>query len=113
MKGGSNSLQNIVWRTGLQLISQLVIRVGIVGYGYAGKTFHAPLIGATADLALSIIASRDPLKVHADLPNVKVVADPLELLNSSDVDLVVIASPNDTIFQRLSRTAPAADGWYR
>ena len=27
------------------------IRVGLVGYGYASKTFHAPLISGTPGLA--------------------------------------------------------------
>lgn len=89
------------------MASSGVIKVGIVGYGYAGKTFHAPLIGAAPDLALTMVASRDPLKVHADLPGVKVVADPLDLLSSSGVDLVVIASPNDTHFP-LAQAALAA-----
>lgn len=84
-----------------------LIRVGIVGYGFSARTFHAPLIGATAGLALSVVASRDPAKVHADLPDVAVVADPLELVNSSDVDLVVIASPNDTHLQLASAALSA------
>ena len=81
--------------------------MGIVGYGFAAKTFHAPLIGAAPGLALSMVASHDPLKVHADLPSVTVLADPLALVNSSDVDLVVIASPNDTHLP-LARAALAA-----
>jgi predicted dehydrogenase len=72
------------------------IRVGLIGYGYSGKTFHAPLIGATAGLWLNTVASRDTAKVRADLANVQVVADPLDLIQSSDVDLVVIATPNDS-----------------
>jgi predicted dehydrogenase len=83
------------------------IRVGIIGYGYAGKTFHAPLIGATPGLALSVVASGDPVKVHADFPHVEVVADPMALVASSEVDLVVIATPNDTHLP-LARAALAA-----
>jgi predicted dehydrogenase len=29
-----------------------VLHVGLIGYGYAGQTFHAPLIRATPGLAL-------------------------------------------------------------
>ena len=36
------------------------IRVGLIGYGYSGKTFHAPLINAVTGLALSAVASSDP-----------------------------------------------------
>jgi predicted dehydrogenase len=72
------------------------IRVGLVGYGFSGKTFHAPLIGAVSGLSLISVCSRDSAKVLADLPHVEVIADPLALATSSAVDLVVIASPNDS-----------------
>lgn len=72
------------------------IRVGLIGYGYAGKTFHAPLIRAVPALDLRVVGSRDPAKVQADLPGLTVVADPGAVATSDDVDLVVIASPNDT-----------------
>ncbi|MBP1183930.1 Gfo/Idh/MocA family oxidoreductase [Methylobacterium sp. PvR107] len=72
------------------------IRVGLIGYGYAGRTFHAPLIGSAPGLALRRIASRDPARVAADLPDVTVVADPIAVATADAVDLVVIATPNDT-----------------
>ncbi len=72
------------------------IRVGLIGYGYAGRTFHAPLIAATPGLALSSVASSNAAKVHADLPNTDVAADAPTLIARRDIDLVVIASPNDT-----------------
>ena len=72
------------------------IRVGLIGYGYAGRTFHAPLIGSAPGLALRRIASRDPARVAADLPDVTVVADPVAVATADAVDLVVIATPNDT-----------------
>ena len=33
------------------------IRVGLVGYGYASKTFHAPLISGTPGLALTTVST--------------------------------------------------------
>lgn len=74
------------------------LRVGLVGYGFAGRTFHAPLIAATPGLALVAVASGDEAKVRADLPGVRVFADPYEMLGSGIIDLVVIASPNLTHF---------------
>ncbi len=71
-------------------------RVALVGYGYAGKTFHAPLIAAVPGLELACIASSRPDAVHADLAGVAVVADPLQAIARDDVDLVVIATPNTT-----------------
>lgn len=42
------------------------IRVGLIGYGYASKTFHAPLIAGTPGLELAVISSSDETKVKAD-----------------------------------------------
>jgi predicted dehydrogenase len=72
------------------------LKVGLIGYGYAGKTFHAPLISAVPDLHLVAVASSDAAKVHADWPDVAVHATPAELIARADLDLVVIATPNDT-----------------
>lgn len=72
------------------------LRVGLVGYGYAGKTFHAPLIAAVPALELAAVASSDAAKVHADWPGVAVHATPAGLVARDDIDLVVIATPNDT-----------------
>ena len=74
------------------------LRVGLIGYGFASKTFHAPLIAGTADVELAAISSSDEGKVHADSPQVKVVADPQALLEDPSLQLIVIPTPNDTHF---------------
>ena len=71
------------------------VRVGLIGYGYVAKTFHAPMITATPGLQLAAVASSRAADVHADHPGVHVV-DADELIARGDVDVVVIASPNDT-----------------
>ncbi len=73
---------------------RIPIRVGLVGYGYAGKTFHAPLIAATDGMALTVVASSDATRVRQDLPTVEVVVEPSRLLLHDAVDLVVLATPN-------------------
>ncbi|KQY52343.1 oxidoreductase [Lysobacter sp. Root494] len=72
------------------------LRVALIGYGYAGRVFHAPLIRAVEGLSLDFVASRDAAKVHADLPDVEVIDDPMRAVTDPRVDLVVIASPNDS-----------------
>lgn len=72
------------------------LRVALIGYGYAGRVFHAPLIRAVPGLSLDFVASRDAAKVHADLPDVEVIGDPQRAATDPRVDLVVIASPNDS-----------------
>jgi predicted dehydrogenase len=74
-----------------------LIRVGLIGYGYAGKTFHAPLILSVPGLALTVVGSSREEIVRADLPTVKICPG-IEVATHPDVDLVVIASPNDSHF---------------
>jgi predicted dehydrogenase len=72
------------------------VRVALVGYGFVGKTFHAPLIRSVPDLEIAIVSSRHSEKVRQDLPAAQVVPDPEKAVSHADVDLVVIASPNET-----------------
>lgn len=83
------------------------LHVALVGYGFAGKTFHAPLIAATPGLSLSLVGSRDSAKVHADHPGVTVVDDPFAAVADPRAELVVIASPNAS-HAPLARAALAA-----
>jgi predicted dehydrogenase len=73
-----------------------VIRVGLIGFGYAGRTFHAPLIGATEGIALAAVASSQPEAVRAALGDVAVVATPEALIARDDIDVIVVASPNNS-----------------
>ncbi len=70
------------------------LRAALIGYGYAGKTFHAPLIASTPGWTLACVASRRPEAVRADMPGMRVVADPLQAIARDDIDVVVIATPN-------------------
>jgi predicted dehydrogenase len=76
--------------------SSKTIGVGLIGYGFAGKTFHAPLIRAVEGLALRAITSSDPAKVKKDFPGMTIFADPAQMIGSDGIDLVVIATPNDS-----------------
>jgi len=83
------------------------VGVGLVGYGLAGSILHAPLVGAEPRLRLVAVASRRPDRVHQDLPAVRVVATPSQLLADPGVELVVVAAPN-TAHYDLAREALAA-----
>jgi predicted dehydrogenase len=73
-----------------------VVRVGLIGYGYAGKTFHAPLIQSVAGLQLTVVGSSKRDTVLADLPGVTVCSEVEEVATHPEVDLLVIASPNES-----------------
>lgn len=71
------------------------LRVALIGYGYAGRALHAPLLQAVPGVALTVIGSSRPeAEIQAALPGVQVIADPLAAAQSAQADLVVIATPN-------------------
>ena len=70
--------------------------VGLIGYGFAGKTFHAPLIRAVEGLTLTGIASSDAAKVRKDFPGMQVFQSPDALIAEPSIELIVIATPNDS-----------------
>lgn len=76
------------------------IRVGVVGFGLAGRVFHCPFIEASPAFSLDFIATNDPNRkgqARLDYPSAKIVADANELLGHSDeLDLVVLAGPPST-----------------
>lgn len=73
-----------------------MIRVALIGYGYAGRTFHSPLIRGTPGLELAVICSSRAERVHTDLPDIRVVGSPAEACAFPPIDLVVIATPHDS-----------------
>ncbi len=76
----------------------MAVRVGIIGYGYAGRVFHAPLIAQVAGLELYAVASRDEGRRQQAQRDwgVVVYPSPEDLLADPKVDLVVVATPHDT-----------------
>ena len=80
------------------------LNVALIDYGYAGKTLHAPLIENVPGLNLVAVCSSKPEMVSVDRPSVRVSRSVDELFASSEIDMVVIATPNNTHFD-LSRRA--------
>lgn len=75
------------------------IRVGVLGYGLAGSAFHAPLIATTPGLQLTAIVTSRPERVAAareSYPDARILPSADDLLSRGEVDLVVVATPNDT-----------------
>jgi predicted dehydrogenase len=71
------------------------IRVALVGFGYAGRVFHAPLITATPGLLLTVLGTRRSAS-ETGYPEAVAVADPFAAARHPDADLVVIATPNES-----------------
>ncbi len=85
----------------------LVLRVGLMGYGFAGATFHAPVIENCGHATVAAIATTQTERAQADYPHAKVVADFDALLALADLDCIVIATPNDTHFDLAYRALTA------
>ncbi len=76
------------------------LKVGLVGFGFSGQTFHAPLICSVPELELSYVVSRNREAVNAILPKVSVVPTMEEVLERPEVQLIVLATPNDLHFDQ-------------
>lgn len=74
------------------------LNVGLIGFGMAGRTFHAPLIQAAPGLELAAIVSSNTDGVQSAYPEVTAHAKASLLMADRDIDLVVIATPNETHF---------------
>jgi predicted dehydrogenase len=73
----------------------MTLRVGIAGYGLAGRYFHAPLLKGCGFEVVAIQTSNSERTQHAksDFPDTTVVSS-IEGLVAEDLDLVVVASAN-------------------
>lgn len=83
------------------------LNVALVGYGFAGKTFHAPLISAVEGLRLTHIVSSDPEKVRLDWPALTVVPTIDDVCKNPAIGLVVIATPNTSHFELTQKSLAA------
>ena len=79
------------------------LKIGLIGYGFAGQTFHAPVIAHCGVATLAAIATGQPDRARADFPAAAIVADADALLALDDIECVVIATPNDTHFDLARR----------
>ena len=73
------------------------IRTGVVGYGLAGRVFHAPFVRAVPELELTAIVQRTGDTAKQAYPDAAQMRS-LEELLAKDVELVVIGTPSPTHF---------------
>ena len=75
-----------------------MIDVGLIGFGLAGRSFHAPVIRAVSGLRLAAIVQRRGDEAARTYPEARIVRSVEELLARETIRLVVIATPNQTHF---------------
>jgi predicted dehydrogenase len=71
-----------------------MIDVGLVGFGFAGRVFHAPIISAIQGLRLRAVVQRSAEDAAQLYPQARIVRSIDELLRIDEIKLVVIATPN-------------------
>ena len=71
------------------------IRTGVVGFGLAGRVFHAPFVKAVPSLELTAIVQRSGDSAKEAYPDAAQVRSYEDLL-ASDVELVVLGTPTPT-----------------
>lgn len=70
------------------------MRVGLIGFGVAGRYFHAPLLRAAGCEVVAVVTSRSE-EARAAIADVTVVGTLEQMLERKEVELVVIATPTN------------------
>ena len=74
------------------------IGVGIIGFGLAGRVFHAPFVSAVPGLRLEAFVERKTDEAAKTYPQTRTFRTVEELLADPVIELVVVATPNETHF---------------
>lgn len=74
------------------------IRIGLAGFGLSAKVFHLPFWRADGRFEAVCVLQRSGNSAQEVLPDARIVRDFSGLL-ADDVDLIVIATPNQTHFE--------------
>ncbi len=75
-----------------------MLRVGLVGFGMAGRVFHAPLISSVDGLELAAVVERNSDHAAQRYPGLTTYRTLDDLLADASIDLVVVATPSGTHF---------------
>lgn len=70
------------------------INFALVGYGYSGKTIHAPLLASTTGVCLHSIVTSAPANARGDFPAARVATEFSSVCEDDEVDAIAISVPN-------------------
>jgi len=73
-----------------------MIRAGVVGYGLAGRVFHAPMIAAVEGLELAAVVERSGRAAEQAYPGITTYPSLDAMLGDATIELIVVATPNTT-----------------
>lgn len=75
-----------------------MIRVGLIGFGMAGRVFHAPLLSSVEGIELAAVLERTSNNAAARYPGITVHRSLEAMLADKSLRLLVVATPNATHF---------------
>jgi len=75
------------------------IRVGVIGFGLAGRIFHTAVVAATPGLELAVIVQRSGDEAAKAYPGVKIARSIEEMLEDATIRLVVVGTPSYSHFE--------------
>ena len=73
-----------------------MIRAGLIGFGLAGRVFHAPLISSVEGYELASVFERTTSEAEKRYPGIKTVRTFEELLADPTLQLIIVATPGST-----------------
>ena len=79
------------------------IGVAVVGFGLAGRVFHAPFVSAVPGLRLEAIVQRTGDTAARAWPGARILRSIEDALDDAAVHLIVVATPNETHFKLAMR----------
>ncbi|HEY4009812.1 MAG TPA: Gfo/Idh/MocA family oxidoreductase [Acidobacteriaceae bacterium] len=83
------------------------IRAAVLGYGLAGRVFHCPFVSAVPGLELTAIVQRTGSEAALAYPEARILRSADEAFADPSIDLIVVATPNETHFDLASRALQA------
>lgn len=76
-----------------------MIKIGIVGFGLAAKVYHLPILKHLDGCRVeAVFSSQEPEVIHQVLPGTKVYACLNDFLQQSELELILVLTPNDSHF---------------
>ena len=75
-----------------------MVRVGVIGFGLAGQSFHAAVIQGVAGMELACILERHGSLARETYSNVRVARPGQQVQRVRRIGLCVVATPNESHF---------------
>ncbi|MGD0890673.1 MAG: Gfo/Idh/MocA family oxidoreductase [Terracidiphilus sp.] len=85
-----------------------MIRACLIGFGMAGRVFHAPLISSVEGIELAAVVERNFSNAAARYPGITTHRSLEAALADSSIDLFVVATPSGTHFEVARQILDAA-----